>query len=175
MRHPMGARYPNGPSASERPAVCRDAFPNMRPRSTRSQLGGFSLVETLVVVTMLGILMLMVIPRVERSLARVNIVAARVGFSSFFLRARNSAIQSRKPVVVSFASGTAVAGTSGVMFGQSSMVLNFQGLYGVSASASGSLTIQPTGIVSNGTPFVLQLTKGSVVDTVQVTGFGRVE
>lgn len=138
---------------------------------------GFSLVEMLVVVTMVGILLLMAIPRAERSLARSDIVAARVAFHTLYLRARSAAIQTRRPMTISFASGTAYVTSAGTsIFGSSTLALPFQGSHGVTANASGSsLVIQPTGLVSSGTPFVLELVKRGIHDTVSITGYGRIQ
>jgi len=138
---------------------------------------GFSLVEMVIVISIVGVLMLIAIPRAERALARSNIVGARVGFGNLFHRARTAAIQSRRPTSINFASGTAfVTSGGGTIFGSSTLALHFQTSYGVTATASASsLTIQPTGLVTTGTPFVLELVRGEVRDTISITGYGRIE
>ena len=138
---------------------------------------GFSLLELLLVVVVIGILLAMVAPRIATALSRRSVVGATAGFESLFRRARATAIQSRLPATITFASGVAsvsvVRAGSSVVIGQN---LDFPDQYGVTATASAvTLQIEPTGLVLAGTPFTLIATKGDAADTVRITGYGRVE
>ena len=139
---------------------------------------GFSLVEMLIVVVIMGVLTLIVAPRIERELARRNVAAAKVSFSATYRRARSAAVQSRRPATITIASGlvtvsVTTAGGATQYVGQS---FYYPTLFGITPVASaGSLTIGPTGLVTSGTPFTVALNKGSVYDTVRVTGYGRLE
>lgn len=139
---------------------------------------GFTLLEMLIVVVIMGLTTLIVAPRIEQTLARRNVSGAKASFSATYYRARAAAVQNRRPATITIASGlisVSVTTAAGVTqyIGQS---LYFPTLYGITPVASaGSLTIGPTGLVTSGTPFTVALSKGSVHDTVQVTGYGRLE
>ena len=138
---------------------------------------GFSLTELLLVVVVIGILLAMTAPRIASALARRSVVGAATGFESLFRRAKATAIQSRLPATITFASGVAsvsvVRAGSSVVVGQN---LDFAAQYGVAAAPSAvTLQIEPTGLVLTGTPFMFIATKGDAADTVRITGYGRVE
>ncbi len=138
---------------------------------------GFSLTELLLVVVVIGILLAMTAPRIASALARRSVVGAAAGFESLFRRAKATAIQSRLPATITFASGVAsvsvVRAGSSVVIGQN---LDFAAQYGVTATPSAvTLMIEPTGLVLTGTPFTFIATKGDAADTVRITGYGRVE
>lgn len=152
-----------------------------RDMQLRPALGsrvGFTLTEMMLVVVIIGVLSLVTAPRLERELARRSVAAAKVSFSASYRRARAAAVQNRRPTTITIASGLVTVSVSGPggttsFVGQS---LYYPTLFGVTPTASsGSLTINPTGLVTSGTPFTVALNRGSVYDTVWVTGYGRLE
>ena len=140
-------------------------------------IGGFSLVEALIVIVILGVLVLVVAPRIGPIIAARNVSGARAGFSNLYSRARIAAVQARRSATISVtgnvASATVDMPLGPQMVGQ---LIRFDSLYGVQATASPtSITIQPTGLVTGGLPFELVLIRGSVVDTVLITDFGKIK
>lgn len=138
---------------------------------------GFTLMELLLVVVVIGILLAMTAPGIAAALARRNVRGATAGFESLFRRARATAIGQRLPATITFASGIAsvsiVRNGSTVAVGQN---LDFTNQYNVAISTSSvTLQIEPTGLILSGTPFVVIATKGDAADTIRVTGYGRVE
>jgi prepilin-type N-terminal cleavage/methylation domain-containing protein len=144
---------------------------------SRRARAGFSLVEMMVVVAIIGILTLMALPRIDTALSRRDVAAAKSGLANLFLRAKVAAVSNRRPTTVSVASGSAyatlttVTGTTQYVGGM--IVFSNSGV--TASPSAGSLTIQPTGLVTNGTPFTVRLTKGSITDSVVVLGYGRVQ
>ena len=140
--------------------------------------GGFSLVEALIVVVMLGILAMLTVPRLEPILASRNVSGARSAFTNLYSLARLAASQNRTRATVSVTGGVAQAkidlpggGTQRV--GQA---IFFDSLYRVQAVATPtSLTIQPSGLITAGLPFELELQRSTVYDTVRITGYGKVQ
>lgn len=138
---------------------------------------GFTLMELLLVVVVIGILLAITAPSISAALARRNVRGATAGFESLFRRAKATAIGQRLPATITFASGVAsvsvVRNGSTVTVGQN---LDFTNQYNVSVSTSSvTLQIEPTGLILTGTPFVVIASKGAAADTVRVTGYGRVE
>lgn len=138
---------------------------------------GFTLMELLLVVVVIGILLAVTAPGIGAALARRNVRGATAGFESLFRRARATAIGQRLPATITFASGVAsvsvVRNGSTVAVGQN---LDFTNQYNVSVSSTSvTLQIEPTGLILSGTPFVVIASKGAAADTVRVTGYGRVE
>jgi Tfp pilus assembly protein FimT len=137
---------------------------------------GFSLVEAVLVVSIVGLLGLLAVPRIERALAARDLAAARAGVSALWLRARMAAVQQRRPVVVAangdVVSASALSPTGPVPVG--TVLLRSQ--FGVSVtSPPASLTLAPTGLVVKGTPFHLHFAKSGLTDSVRITGYGRFE
>jgi prepilin-type N-terminal cleavage/methylation domain-containing protein len=139
--------------------------------------GGFSLVEALIVIVILGILVLLVAPRIEPVIAARSVSGARSGFSNLYSRARIAAVQARRRATITV-SGNEASATVDMPLGPQMVgqVIRFDSLYGVQATASPtSVTIQPTGLVTGGLPFELVLIRGSVADTVHITDFGKIK
>ena len=150
------------------------AWSRMKRQETAggTRRGGFSLLEMLIVVVLLGLLTLMSMPRIERALVRRDLAGARAATTSLIARAKSAAVQRRRPVTLAIDSSLAVL-SSGPQF---LALVHYQSLFGVRANASAaSLTVQPTGLVTTGTPFTIRFTKGSRTDSVLVTGYGRVQ
>ena len=147
--------------------------PRPRWRSTR----GFSLVEALVVVVILGVLTLIFAPRLEPLAAGRGVKGARAGFVNLFNLARVYAVQlrGRAFVVVSNNIATARVVSGGVSRTVGSAV-RFDSTFRVVATpVPDSVIIESTGLITTGLPFSLVLSRSGVVDTVKITGFGKVE
>lgn len=152
----------------------------MQERSSESRRwrsAGFSLVELLVVVVIFGILVLIAFPRIEVALARRDLQGSKAAVNALLLRGKSAAVQLRRPVTLAISGNNAVlsvptaAGTV-----QYLAATDLASAYGVAvASSSPSLTFQPTGLVTTGTPFTVRVTKGALTDSVRLSGYGRIE
>jgi prepilin-type N-terminal cleavage/methylation domain-containing protein len=137
---------------------------------------GFSLFEAVTVVSIIGILTLIAMPRVSQALSRRDVAAARSEVSLLFLNAKAEAVRRRRPVtflVDSARAAVSVTLPDGTV--QYARAVTFTADHGVGAGPADSLTIQPNGFVLSGTPLVVRFRKGGVGDSLAVTGFGRVE
>jgi prepilin-type N-terminal cleavage/methylation domain-containing protein len=138
---------------------------------------GFTLMELLIVVVVIGILLAITAPRIGAVLSRQNVVGATAGFEALFRRAKATAIQNRLPATITFTSG--VATISVVRSGTTVVIgrpVNFPSEYGLTPTVtSNTLQIQPTGLVVSGTPFTFTATKSGTTKSVQVTGYGRIQ
>ncbi|HEY9383387.1 MAG TPA: GspH/FimT family pseudopilin [Gemmatimonadales bacterium] len=146
-----------------------------RPR--KRSTGGFSLVEAMVVVVILGVLALIFAPRLEPLTAGRAVNGARAGFTNLYNLARTYAVQSRGVATVEVIGGRAVATiTVGGVTRSIGSAVAFDSTFRVQATANPtSITIQPSGLVTTGLPFELVLTRSDAADTVRISGYGRVE
>lgn len=138
---------------------------------------GFALLELLIVVAILGILTLLALPRMESAMVRRDLAGARSSLSTLVLQAKAVAVQRRRPVTMAVDSSKAwLTVPAGGGSSELVAVLNLGPLFGVRmASSAASITVQPTGLVASGTPFMVQLIKAGRMDSLRITGFGRVE
>ena len=72
--------------------------PGVRRASARWARRGFSLMEMLIVIVVLGILVLIVAPRIGSTTANREVSGATEAFASIFRQARASAVQQRQTV-----------------------------------------------------------------------------
>jgi Tfp pilus assembly protein FimT len=134
-------------------------------------------VEALIVIVILGILSMYVAPRIGTALERRSLSGAREGFAALYASGRMAAVQSRARVTIRVESdlATATVATPNGPRPVGQAVL-FQQEFGVTAAATAdSVLIQPTGLVTAGLPFELVLSRGAVLTTLRITGYGRVE
>jgi prepilin-type N-terminal cleavage/methylation domain-containing protein len=143
---------------------------------------GFSLIELLIVVVIIGIMLSIGFPKLRAGMINNNVRAARTALINMIAGARNAGSQSNRSTWVKV-SGSRVfvlarprlvtlAGSDADTIGP---VQNMDGLYGVSITpALDSFRFNPTltslGIV--GKSFILS--RSGFADTVSVDGLGRV-
>jgi Tfp pilus assembly protein FimT len=128
------------------------------------------------VLTIVGIMVLMSVPRLEQAWSRRDVSAARSGLGTLFLRARVAAVTARRPATLTVLSGMAyvtLATPTGPEFMGQALMFRTNGV--VATPSSSSLTIEPTGLVRSRTPFIVELSKSGIVDTVTISGYGRLE
>jgi type II secretory pathway pseudopilin PulG len=133
--------------------------------------------EMLIVVVVLGILMLILVPRVGPTTARREVSGATEAFASLFRQARASSVQMRQPVTLSFNAGVATLLVSpGRNLDTIGYPMNFPADFGLTPTVSGAtIVVGPTGTVTSGTPFTFTATKRGQSRTISVTGAGRIE
>jgi Tfp pilus assembly protein FimT len=137
------------------------------------------MVETLMVVVIVGLLMLMALPRVRDSLAQSNLQSARAKMMSLYGVARATSVSSGRVTWVhahgNLAYVTAIGRRKPGAGVQDTItpVENISTEYGVTiASNADSVRINPNGVGAMSA--VIRLIKGSRADTINVSSYGRV-
>jgi prepilin-type N-terminal cleavage/methylation domain-containing protein len=143
---------------------------------------GFSLVEMLIVVVMIGVMLSIGFPKMRAGMINNNVRAARTALINMIAGARNAGSQTNRStwVKVSGSRVLVVATPRLVALGGSTMdtigpVQNMDGLYGVSITpVLDSFRFNPTltSLDVVGKTFILS--KSGFADTVSVDGLGRV-
>ena len=138
---------------------------------------GFTLIEMMIVVVVMGLIMLVALPRVRSGMIKSAIRSARSDIIAMHSQARNAAVQQGKPTQVSFNGDRAVV-LMEVAPGSASWADTLSGVqdmsdkYGVRLTASQDWKFAPRGFgLQGGT---VRISRGGYADTVTVSGFGRV-
>ncbi|MES2524181.1 MAG: type II secretion system protein [Gemmatimonadota bacterium] len=147
----------------------------------RTARSGFTMIEALMVITVLGIVYLMVIPRISEIKSTSSLRAARQELTSAFAAARAAALQKGKNSTLTLTSGTA---TVSVFSGLNSTNITVLGPIGfgkelgtslaavggspltVSFDARGLVTPVPAGV------YKYRLVNGAKSDTVCISAAG---
>jgi type II secretion system protein H len=153
--------------------------PQFNPGCAMNRRAGFTLIEMLIVVVVIGLMTLIALPRLNDAFAQSNLTSARAKVVSLFSTARaNAAGTSRTTVlrlsgnrmyVVSWPRLKAGAGTIDTV----TPVGNITTEYGVTATVSSdSILVDQSGLGRNGSTIVL--TKSGRADTIVINQYGRV-
>jgi prepilin-type N-terminal cleavage/methylation domain-containing protein len=143
-----------------------------------SRRSGFTLVETLIVVVVMGLVSLIALPSLQNAWAHSSVLSAKSKVTSLYYRARASAVESSRTAILVVNGGNAYVVTRpsmgvGVVFDTVTRVENVYTQYQVNlTSDQDSIRIAPTGLGMNGANLVL--TKGSYADTVSINQYGRI-
>src|SRR5689334_11194371 len=141
----------------------------------RCSTRGFSLVEAMVVVVIIGVLTLILVPRIEPLVASRAVASARAGFTTLYARARVAAVQNRRQATITIDQNMMSFSLSGGTQNVGGAV-RFDSTYRVTATASPTtVVIQPTGLVTTGLPFQLILVRSNAADTVRITDLGKLQ
>ena len=144
---------------------------------------GFTLVETLMVVVILGTVALIGVPRVQSGLNSTNLRGARTTFVNLIAKARASATQTSRVTLLKIEGNNAyvlarprmvpLAGSTADTVGT---VQPLDQLYGVTLTAAvDSIRFDPRGLGSGfGSGTVFQLSRDGHTDSIRVDGLGRV-
>ena len=146
------------------------------PSHTLRSRSGFSLIELLIAVTLLGLLLAIAAPRVQEASTTQNVRSARAAVANLYARARIYAVQQRVPVTLQFGDSTAwITAPLGAGLDTIGSVAQLGREFGVAVAASGSVSISPLGMVNAGTPITVTVTKGSHSDSLAISGYGRLK
>lgn len=143
---------------------------------------GFSIIELLVAVVLIGIIALFAFPRVRAGMIRSDVRSARTTIVALHAKARANAIQGNRRTALRFAGNTAFVtaaprrnpgvGTIDTLGG----IENLGGNYKVTlASTSDSLPIDQRGIGLITALTTVVVSRDGVADSVLISGFGLVE
>ena len=138
---------------------------------------GFSLIEMLIVITIMGLMLAVVMPNLREGLVMRDLQSARSALANMYARARVNALQTRKSSTVHF-STTQVWVTAPLGAGVDTVgaVIDLTSAYGVSVDASaGSITVLPTGLANLGSTVTVKVTRSGKSDSVMVSGYGRLQ
>jgi prepilin-type N-terminal cleavage/methylation domain-containing protein len=145
-----------------------------------SRRRGFTLVETLIVVVVIGLVSLIGLPRFQHAWAHSNVLSSKAKITSLYARARASAVESSRTAILVVNGGNAyvvarprLSGPAAGVFDTITPVENLYTQYRVSLTADvDSIRVAPTGLGLGGAQVVL--TKGSYADTVFINQYGRI-
>ncbi len=142
---------------------------------------GFTLIETLITIVIVGLLVLIAYPKVSSALMTNNMRSARTALVNMVAKARAASLQSSRITWLKFEGDRAVilarprrvlaAGSDADTIGA---VLNFAE-YGMGVSGADSIRFNPGGLGSGlGGGVTLQVYHGSYNESIQIDGMGRV-
>lgn len=146
------------------------------------QRGGFTLIETLMAVVVIGLLCLIGFPRLTNAMMKNNVRSARTVVLTMYARARSAAIETGRTATLHFNGGTAVVTAAPRLSGAGTCdtimpPVNLTTQYGVTVASSGAsdLVVDGRGFSTNGAgATTISLTHGSVKDSMVISGFGMV-
>jgi len=176
------------PARSYGPQVFHTA-PGVRGvvRTVHSACRGWTLLELMVVVAILGLLVKIALPTIQRTILNYRLTAAAASVASSIQQTRYQAIQVGCPYTIAFTSTStsyqvqteAISGTPPVCastFTNVGSAIPWATGGGVSMSPSTTLQLNANGIVSATTGTLsFQLSNGNATRTVTISGVGNVK
>lgn len=155
---------------------------NLRAGTTRQRVSGFTFIEALIVMIFVGLMMLIAMPLLSRSLNSANVRGARNLSIGLYARARASALETGRVANLDFTGNVALITATPRLTPAGGSTLDTLGgphdlndLYGVTVTGdpSTSLTIDPRGLASSNATTIYFTAQGKT-DSMSVSGFGRV-
>lgn len=146
------------------------------------QTNGFTLVEMMIVVALIGAVLLIGWPKVASGLAKTNLRSSRTTVANMFTKARAFAMQSNRRTTINFNGNNVVITASPRTLGGVGNTVDSIGgverlyeIYGVTVTApSASVAFDPRGFGSLGAMQSFVVTRNSKRDSVMIDGLGRV-
>ncbi len=147
---------------------------------SRSGRAGFSLIELLIVVVIIGILVSLASPRIRRAWFRAEVISARNAMANMYSTARLTALQTGRTVTL-HRQGNLIFITAVPRLDNNAMsppdtvgaVVDLNGKHGVTAAGTPTtVTVNPKGL--GGAAFLWTVTRAEFADTLQVSAFGRI-
>jgi MSHA pilin protein MshA len=141
---------------------------------------GFSLIEMLIVVVVIGLMTLLALPRLADAFAQTNVKSARAKVISLFSVARANAAGTSRPTVLRLSGNQiyVVSGPPKLKAGAGTLdtvtpVENIYTQYGVAASVSAdSILLDQSGLGRNGSTIILS--KSGRADTLTISQYGQI-
>ncbi|MGE5091372.1 MAG: Tfp pilus assembly protein FimT/FimU [Bacillota bacterium] len=144
-----------------------------------SRRAGFTLIEMLTVVVLIGAVVLMSWPLMRSAKYKSELRSARTSVASMYARARSAAVQYNRATILAFNGASAVVlATPRLQAGGTvdtvGRVNNLGVGYGVTvASTNDSLRVDPRGFGGNSGTVTVRLRKAEFTDSVVISGYGR--
>jgi prepilin-type N-terminal cleavage/methylation domain-containing protein len=139
---------------------------------------GYTLVETLVVVVVMGLVTLIALPSLQNAWAHTSVLSAKSKVTTLFYRARGTAIESSRTAILVVNGGNAYVVarprlTGAGLYDTITPVENVYTQFQVNlTSDADSIRVSPTGLGLNAANLVLR--KGSYADTMSINQYGRI-
>lgn len=143
---------------------------------------GFTFIEALIVLVFMGLMVLIAMPMMGRSLVSANVRNARTQAIGLYARARSSSLETGRVATLDFTGNIALITATPrlVPLGGSTVdtlggPFNLQNLFGVTVTGNPStiLTVDPRGLASSNAT-TIYFTRDGRTDSMAVSGFGRV-
>jgi prepilin-type N-terminal cleavage/methylation domain-containing protein len=147
---------------------------------------GFTLVEMMIVVVLIGAILLIGWPKVASGLAKTNLRSSRTTVANMFAKARAFAMQSNRRTWINFnGNNVVITASPRTLGGVGNTVDSIGGVeklseaYGVTLTPPGGVTpysvaYDPRGFGSLGATQTFVVTRNSKRDSVMIDGLGRV-
>jgi Tfp pilus assembly protein FimT len=150
--------------------------------TTRQRVSGFTFIEALIIMVFVGLIMLIAIPLLSRSLNSANVRNARTLSIGMYARARASSLETGRVANLDFTGNVALVTATPRLVPLAGSTIDTLGfpqdlndLYGVivTGDPSTTLTIDPRGLASS-TATTIYFTRDGKTDSMAVSGYGRV-
>ena len=142
---------------------------------------GFTLVEILIVIILIGIMAGIGFPRMQLALVKSDVKSARSQAMLLYAQGRASAQESGRGVTINFAGNTALmtatprllagAGTVDTLAGPINLMTTYK--VAVTGNPAAALTIDPRGF-GNSAGTTITFTRAGFSDSIVVSNFGRI-
>ena len=143
---------------------------------------GFTFIEVLIVMVLIGIIAALGIPRIRDAIQKNNVRGARAALGTLVAKARGAAVQRGCRSAIHFTSGT--AGTVWITACKVSNSALTETLGGVEQLAvrynltfspgADSVTFMPNGVSPDNTLTVLRVSSSGITDSVMINQVGKV-
>lgn len=141
---------------------------------------GFTLVETLIVIVVIGLVSLIGLPKLQHAWAHSNVLSSKAKITSLYARARAAAVEGSRTAILVVNGGNAYVVARPRLTGAGAYdtitpVENLYTQFQVSLTSNvDSVWIAPTGLGLGAAQTQIVLTKGSYADTVFINQYGRI-
>lgn len=143
---------------------------------------GFTLIEMLMVIVIVGMLVLIGFPKVSSAMVKTNVRGARTTLANMFTKARTVATQTNRKTRLKFNGNQVwIVASPRLLPGAGTVdtigpVENLNTLYGVAVTSPvDSITFDPRGLAAGfGATSTLKVAKSGHTDSIVVDGLGRV-
>lgn len=153
-------------------------FVSMSTVLGKDRRAGVTLIELLIVVVILGLIVVIGVPRISRGLVQQDVRSARDAIAGMHATARAAAIQRSRPTRLVFGSNTMLIRSQDPVTGTLDTigaVVDLESRFGVSlASTRDSLVFDARGLGTEGGSTVITVSRAGRADTVQVNMWGRI-
>jgi prepilin-type N-terminal cleavage/methylation domain-containing protein len=143
---------------------------------------GFTFIEILLVVTLIGIMAAIGIPRIRNAIQKNNVRGARAALGTLVAKTRAAAVQRGCKAAIHFTSGsmgtvwvTACKVSNSALTDTLGGVEQFADRYSVTLSSTGdSVTFMPNGVSPDNTLTILRFSASGINDSVMINQVGKV-